>query len=80
MPVGEATSEPLIVEWVATILGGGHARLLMHGRTFCGKTHNAYAAGRRLLLAGYPTDQIASTGLWIWVGSTGPVSSMAGRL
>ena len=52
-------TEPLVEDWVTTVLAGGHARLLILGPTFCGKTHQAYAAARRLLLAGYQADQIA---------------------
>lgn len=53
------TTEHLVTEWTGAVLDGGHARLLLLGPTFCGKSHNAYAAVRRLLLAGYPADQIA---------------------
>jgi len=52
-------TEPHVADWVAAVLDGGHARLLLLGPSFCGKSHNAYAAVRRLLLAGYRAEQIA---------------------
>jgi hypothetical protein len=52
-------TEPVVADWVTAVLAGGHARLLLLGPIFCGKSHHAYAAVRRLLLAGYQADQIA---------------------
>ncbi|GIJ35011.1 hypothetical protein [Micromonospora sediminimaris] len=48
------TSLPEIDRWCGAILSGSRARLLLLGPFMSGKTHNAYAALRRLLAAGYP--------------------------
>jgi hypothetical protein len=53
------TSEPGFANWAGEILAGRRARVLALGPTWSGKTHNAYAALRRLLAGGYPADGIA---------------------
>jgi hypothetical protein len=57
--VNAEIAEPVVADWVTAILAGGQARLLLLGPIFSGKSQHAYAAVRRLLLAGYPEDHIA---------------------
>lgn len=57
----DATTDlPEIDAWCSAVLSGARARLVLLGPVFSGKTHAAFAALRRLLIAGYPVSQIAA--------------------
>ncbi|WP_439681595.1 hypothetical protein [Embleya sp. MST-111070] len=52
------TDHPAIDRWCSTVLSGQSARLLLLGPHWSGKSHTAYAALRRLLAAGYASENI----------------------
>ncbi|MEV4629762.1 hypothetical protein AB0J90_26205 [Micromonospora sp. NPDC049523] len=54
------TSLPEVDHWCRAVLSGSKARLLLLGPFMSGKTHNAYAALRRLLDAGYPPADLGT--------------------
>lgn len=56
------TDHPAIEQWCTTVLAGAPARLLILGPHWSGKTYAAFAALRRLLAAGYPSQDITVHG------------------
>ncbi|GIJ29806.1 hypothetical protein Vqi01_49680 [Micromonospora qiuiae] len=51
---------PEVDRWCTAVLSGARSRLLLLGPFMSGKTHNAYAALRRLLAAGYPPSNLVA--------------------
>lgn len=54
-----ATEVGEVLRWCEDVLAGRHARLLLLGPTFSGKTYTGFAALRRLLAADYPARRVA---------------------
>ncbi|MFI6112903.1 hypothetical protein [Kitasatospora sp. NPDC051164] len=52
------SDHPAVEQWCSTVLSGDSARLLLLGAHWSGKSHTAYAALRRLLAAGFSSENI----------------------